>query len=918
MTEGSRRRDGRKAAAAFATAACVALATAPALAQSRTTAALTGTVTTAEALPVPGAVVRISSPGLIGGARTAAADDRGKFRFAELPPGTYVIDVTREAYKSLHIEGTLLSVGMTAVVPITLTPFALEETVQVHARPIALDPTSSAVPTVLSPEFLKNIPADRDPTHILDFAPGVNLESAYGGGEEAGNAYQMDGVDISDSESGMPWSLFNYSLIQEVELVGLGAPAEYGGFTGIVFNSVTRSGSNEVSGEAEVFYTDTALTSGGSTSGDQGATIERHAEGTFQIGGPLLKDRLWYFASGEYVNDVSSEGGPNQTEKTPRVFGKLTWQVTPRDTAQVWLQWDHTKVTARNGDAFTPLEATNNEDNPEIVWNASWKSTLTSSAVLGVAWAGTHGQQHFDPHNGFDLPGHVDSESEEASVNAGLFQKFDRTRNQINAYLALHADDLIQGSHDFKLGIELERSSVHNEVGFPGGEFFSDHEGPSVDPSTGLLDTFTLRYVGGGYEVRALNKRLSFYAQDAWRITPRVTVNPGLRLDLNRGSVESGGDVFETHPVAPRLGVAWDVLGDARSVIKAHYGRYYEALYSTFYQFADADAFGALTTERTFDASGFTDTIAALPSRSVQSSSGGVRQPYLDQVIAGYEQEIFPGIVAGATLVYRKSSDFIAIVSEHGQFVPVKGRVPDTGDPITLYDYTNAATDTLAYDNPGGLHRDYRAAILSVTRRMSGNWQLQASYVYSRARGNVDNLGFDTTPEDVSAPDLLGLVLQTPNSLVNSDGRLTHDQTQQLKLHGTWIVPSLHLTLSAGYVFHSGDTWTAKADCLLTDDGNGVLGDGIEGCHPFPQGPFEYLAEPRGSRRLPSRSELDLRAEWSLALSPAMDLRLYMDVFNVNDQRRAIEVEPLIGDELGSPAESSFPRNARLGVTLEW
>src|SRR5262249_21638455 len=186
--------------------------------------------------------------------------------------------------------------------------------------------TSSAVPTVLSPEFLKNIPSDRDSTHLLDFAPGVNLESAYGGGEEAGNAYQMDGVDISDSESGMPWSLVNQSLVQEVELVGLGAPAEYGGFTGIVYNSVTRSGSNEFSGESEVFYTDKSLTAGGSTSGDQGATIERHAEGTFQIGGPIVKDRLWYFASAEYVHDVASEGGPNQEEKTPRVFGKLTWQ----------------------------------------------------------------------------------------------------------------------------------------------------------------------------------------------------------------------------------------------------------------------------------------------------------------------------------------------------------------------------------------------------------------------------------------------------------------------------------------------------------------------------------------------------------------------------------------------------------------
>ena len=81
-----------------------------------------------------------------------------------------------------------------------------------------------------------------------------------------------------------------------------------------------------------------------------------------------------------------SEGGPNQKEVDPRVFGKLTWQATPRDIAQGWLEWDHTKVVGRNGDAFTPLEATNNEDNRELVWNLSWRSNLTASSFSAARW----------------------------------------------------------------------------------------------------------------------------------------------------------------------------------------------------------------------------------------------------------------------------------------------------------------------------------------------------------------------------------------------------------------------------------------------------------------------------------------------------------------------------------------------------
>jgi len=74
-----------------------------------------------------------------------------------------------------------------------------------------------------------------------------------------------------------------------------------------------------------------------------------------------------YFASGQYVSDISNEGGPDQTETDPRFFGKLTWQASPANTVQGWLEADHPRVVGRNGDEFTPLEATANENNPELV-----------------------------------------------------------------------------------------------------------------------------------------------------------------------------------------------------------------------------------------------------------------------------------------------------------------------------------------------------------------------------------------------------------------------------------------------------------------------------------------------------------------------------------------------------------------------
>jgi len=86
---------------------------------------------------------------------------------------------------------------------------------------------------------------------------------------------------------------------------------------------------------------------------------------------------------------------------------------------------------------------------------------------------------------------------------------------------------------------------------------------------------------------------------------------------------------------------------------------------------------------------------------------------------------------------------------------------------------------------------------------MSGNWQLIARTSILRRAANVDNLGFDTSVPDTNNPDLLDQVLRTPNSFVNAQGRLTHDQTHQIKLQGTWILPSHHLSFSGNYTFHS-------------------------------------------------------------------------------------------------------------------
>jgi carboxypeptidase family protein/TonB-dependent receptor-like protein len=885
--------------------AALALCAGAAWAQGRTTSGLTGTVRGEDGAPLPGATVEVTGENLIGGARSTTTDAEGRYRFAELPPGPYVVSVRLEGFRPVRRENVTLTLGNTTDVAVTLTVETVTETLEVYGEAPDIDVSSPATTVNLADSYLQNLPTERFQPGVLNLAPGINQDSAYGGAESSGNSYQIDGVDVSDPEGGSPWAFVNYNIIQEAQLVGLGAPAEYGGFTGVVFTSVTRSGGNQIKGLAEFLFTNDALTADNSDIPGLTPTIKKAWDSTLQLGGPLIRDRLWYFASAQYQSFDQSNGGPIRTERDPRAFGKLTWQASQSNNFEVWSEWDRYDITGRGGDAFTPIEATVTEDAPEIVWNLSDRWLISDSTIFNVAYAGYDGYYYLDPVNGYDIAGHFDALTGLYGVNSYYFYLADRARNQLNASVSHYASDFLAGDHDFKFGMEVERSTLRSRYGYTTGVWFYDNYSTADDPGTEDYDPtyYSLGYFGNGYDVNARNERLSVYAQDTWRVTPRLTLNPGLRLDVNRGNV-TGGEVFSTNPLAVRFGFAWDFAGDGKTLLKGHYGRFNEALYGAHYYWADPGAFESGEIRRVFP-SGASDLVSAT-SGSRYVVDPDIKQPYLDQWTLGLDRELVAGLTLSATLVYRQNKNLIETVSRDGVFVPVTGTVPDTGQQVTLFDYLNPGEDTLIVTNPSGLERKYKAGILTLSRRLRDNWQLLASYVWSKATGNIDNLfGFNSAYGGNNP----GSFLDTPNSLVNAEGRLTHDQTHQVKLQGTYLVPKLDLALSGNYTYYTGDTWTPRENCLLTDDD----GDGELDCHSFPQGSVRYFAEARGSRRLKAASVLDLRAEWRRAVSQG-ELGLIFDVFNATNQGRATEVEDRVGPNLGEPESFNTPRNYRLGL----
>ena len=237
----------------------------------------------------------------------------------------------------------------------------LAETVVVVGEAPVVDTTSSATNTQLSQDLLFNMPIRQGntATNLLNFAPGINNGAAYGGDANSGNGLLIDGVDTRDPSGGTAWTFYNYNIVEEVQFTGIGAPAEYGAFTGAIVNTITKSGGNQFSGLFDVIYTKSSFASknvpaefiGENPNLAQAAKTNKLVDFTTQIGGPIIKDKLFFFASAQRYQKDDDPIGPStrRNEASDRLNGKLSWQPSPNDNVSAHVQFDNFNIIGRAG-----------------------------------------------------------------------------------------------------------------------------------------------------------------------------------------------------------------------------------------------------------------------------------------------------------------------------------------------------------------------------------------------------------------------------------------------------------------------------------------------------------------------------------------------------------------------------------------
>ncbi len=327
--------------------ALIALVPAVAL-RAQTTGSVAGRTLGENGDALPGVNVEATGPALQG-AQTAVTDSRGAYRLPVLPPGRYQVSATLAGFAT-EKKAVTVALGGTSVVDFQMRPSAKESVVVTGEAPV-IDTTSTTIGTNLDQHLIQTIPTDRNFASIAQVTPGVSYDvdpynpqndsaslTVYGSSSSE-NAYVIDGIDTSGVEYGKQGTTLNYEFIQEIEVKTGGYEAEYGRSTGGIINVITKSGGNEFHGEAFGYYDNDGLQANTEKVGEttQGASVG-YTKKDFgaDLGGFLLKDRLWFFGAYDRVDNTLKNvltNGPSTGQefdsKSTRnlASGKLTYRL---------------------------------------------------------------------------------------------------------------------------------------------------------------------------------------------------------------------------------------------------------------------------------------------------------------------------------------------------------------------------------------------------------------------------------------------------------------------------------------------------------------------------------------------------------------------------------------------------------------
>jgi hypothetical protein len=789
---------------------------------SATSGTVKGTVIDDGGLAIPGALVTLKSPTLIGGAQQRTTDDDGAFSFVELSPGAYEITAQKQGFGAQRKTGLQVAIGRTLEITIELKYGG--ETITVEAERKVVDTESTTKETTFTKDFLQMIPTGRTYQDVVGNASGV---IGFGGNPYSGgasndeNTYLLDGVNITDPVTGTFSLNFNFDAIEEIQVITGAFDPEYGTSLGAVISTVTSSGSNTLETIANAFYlngdwgpkTDARYAPDGYELSPTG--FDESAQ-TYQLGvvtsGPIVKDRVWFLGSYEYDRTLYSAVGID----LPRdfdghyFFGKLTTQ--PTSAHRITLSASTNPTTIDNldqGDRFTEASAQPRQYQGGYTASLKWNWFInpdtnleTSGSVLKefidvTQVPCTHddalGYNPCQPGEAentidFDTPSRQGLYGAFSSQNFSYFYIDDRDSYELSTKFSILNVDF-KGKHDIKIGVAANYLAWDLLYGYPGNLQYVDLYENSFDPTT-LKNFYYLEYPGT-YEYLTDGYHVGAFIQDVYKPISNLTFRYGVRYDRAVNRNDAGEPIVDVGVFGPRAYASWDPWGDEKTKIYGGYGRFNDTgRLDIAYYLSQSSPGVKLTLGEYFggDTSSVDNVYYDYNNSNYISVWEKMAAPHSDEFSLGAEREIITDVKAGL--------DFTAKFTESVYSFDELNLIYDE-DGYT-YVGTRDGTDDFLYRlrTPTIARRDYFQTDVSLEKVYADRWLGQGTYSYVVSRGTTQ---YATTAS-----------LANPAQVAYAYGNLPTDLRHQVKLYGGWKIPDDPWTTTIGFQgqYYSGSPIT--------------------------------------------------------------------------------------------------------------
>lgn len=637
------------------TVATVAWAT-PAAAQTAGTGAMITRTLDPDGLPLPGTMVFLEGPL---GTNTQYAAVNGNTRFLGLAPGNYTVTCSLDGFKTIIREQLRISVGRTISVTVTMELSAIEETITITGESPVVDVKGTTVGSLYTDDLINMTPtASGIWAGVLDHVPGIITNEIDVGGGESGqqagfraygsvgsqNQYKINGIPTTDpvATASSAMAYVSISSFEEIAVETASHDVEMQG-PGVMMNMVVKSGSNDFRGSAKLFYENEGLVSSNVNDKLSDAGIGEGNPNTLlrdidlQVGGPIWRDRAWFFV--DYWNFTIERlivgvpaTDPDDTHLTDLTIN-TTIQLSDNNKLNV-RYLSGRKFRSNRGASRTedPARA-RNQDSFKDVPQLQFQSVLGSSTFLDLRIArldldfplqarhpaGTLGVVGRDgaatsPHANFlDVP-YTDDQHDTGLLNLthpdddqiGWPTEGNNLRDRLD--LGGSVTHYIAGesqSHDLKFGGDYGRFWEHYLTNRAYGmrQYYRTVGGVPLTPARVRLyntNPFDMLQIEPPYGEQNDGAQISLYAQDTWTIKNRLTLNIGVRWDRSKAwypaqkraasywaglgidpifqeaDIPAWDDIVVWSDIVPRIGVIYDLRGDGTTALKAGYARYSE------------------------------------------------------------------------------------------------------------------------------------------------------------------------------------------------------------------------------------------------------------------------------------------------------------------------------------------------------